>query len=408
MLESGHDHVQTTSTATSVAKFLAGTYDYGQCEEIDSSWYPPFREMRGSIALGGPGSDTTGENRWLAFVTGLPEYDLGDDRAEVARALETRVTPLASAKNSVEAQVAVRTLTLNKIGVSFLGLFTLAFLNRRLHCPVGHYTSESHDSAILDLAGNGQFKTNMQRVVHLAQNGAFFSPTSVYASAQIQKTHVPMTPPATALLYTLMGHSAQSEALGAAIEAFSTEYGRLQVTTRMFLCHTRILPKHCVVIVHGPKPEFVLATCADLLLAEVRALDAPRVYFHGRGDTVEIRNMDLGPINEAPLPAALYLLASVGAVLDRESQTKVSDVMQKLDSRKRGKRGLMTLAFSNKHSTTRPSVKNEILPLSFLHVPPRGSTYAAFGDRRRPRRGSAGKPPVGKPPVGKPPKRHYV
>ena len=367
MLAQHSEHHVQTSTSTATSRFLASDATDGPCEEIESSWYPPFRDMRNAK---GATDHTRSIQQWLGFVTGLKPNSI-TDLAKVESVIERRVTPLAAFTKSI----AIKALT--AVGIGALRILIDAMMQRRQFCDVGHYTSESNDSAILDPVGGASFKTNMQRVVHLAQNGALFHPTSEYASSDANKQHVPMTPPATALLYTFMGH-AQSTSLERAIQAFSETYGRLQVTTRLFLCHARILPKHCVVVVHGDKPEFVLATCADLLLAEVRALRSPRVYFHGTGEPVQIRDMSLKPVDDQPLPAALYLLASVGAILDRESQEKVREIMRKLDD---GNGGLMTVTFRNKHSATRLSEKNAWLDSRLLY------TYNYQGP------GSFGKPP---------------
>ena len=200
----------------------------------------------------------------------------------------------------------------------------------------------------------------MRRVLHLAQNGAFFTGEAAYASSgDATGGRIPAEPPATALLYTIMS-SAQSEELSKAIHAFEDRFRcALRITPRMFLEHTRIDSASCIVIAYkkGGKPVYVLATCADLLLKEIRDVK-PSVYFHA-SRTVTCKKIDLDAIEppKEPPQAVLYLLASVGAALSPAHQEKVNQNVVKLDNQEKDGTGgcLIALAYRNKRSATRPN-----------------------------------------------------
>jgi hypothetical protein len=384
-VETGDGTQTSTSTSTSIA-----AQDHADPQkEIVSSWYPSFSDM----AQGYSSNIQTKTKKWLSFVTGLPSADKGatdsynDEnllpadrykaRSLVVKEIYARVRPLREIEDSAGMAYSsamahrsrFRADTDTGVNHKVLGMLISELNRKNWRGTVRHYTltSEDADAAILDpvdprrYESPGDNKTNMQRVIHLAQNSALFRPSAAYASTVTQKAafSIPMTPPATAILYTLMG-KAQSVALTDAIVKFERLYGGLQVTTRMFLCHTRMPPEHCVVIVHTEEGKdcFVLATCADLLLAEIRALRDARVYFHSEGNVL-IRNMDLLAVEEAKLPAALYLIASVGAVLNEEDQVSALTVIQNLDSVRMP--GIFSLCFFNKDSTTRPSRANALV-----------------------------------------------
>ena len=215
---------------------------------------------------------------------------------------------------------------------------------------VGHWTG--YDPSPLECFPthfNGKrYRMNLQHLVFIAQDGAIFSPkrdTKLTVNTT-GASPVPMDPPATASLHLLAGHDAQSDRLNAAISAFSKEYGTLRLTTRMVLRHTRMTPVHCIVIVYeeGGKNGYVLATCADLLVKEIRELPGASVYFHGK-EKVTIHDMRLKPKGEEPLDPALYLLASVGAVMSGGHQERVRSVMARLDAG--DARGIIALACEN-------------------------------------------------------------
>ena len=205
----------------------------------------------------------------------------------------------------------------------------------------------------------------MRRVLHLAQNGAFLAKEATYAwskHASVPSISTPEDPPATALLYTIMS-SAQSEELTKAIGAFEAHFAcALRITPRMFLEHTRIESASCIVIAYknekDGKPVYVLATCADLLLKEIRELK-PRVYFHG-SRTVTCKTIDLEHMEpQEPPEAVLYLLASVGAALSVDDQKKVGEKVGVLDKQEKDGTGgcLIALAYRNKRSATRPNTE---------------------------------------------------
>ncbi len=125
----------------------------------------------------------------------------------------------------------------------------------------------------------------------------------------------------------------------------------------MFLEHTRIESASCIVIAYEKdgKPVYVLATCADLLLKEIRDVK-PRVYFHA-SRTVTCKTIDLEHIDQEPPPEVLYLLASVGAALSSAHQEKVNQNVVVLDKQETDGTGgcLVALAYRNKRSATRPN-----------------------------------------------------
>jgi hypothetical protein len=220
-----------------------------------------------------------------------------------------------------------------------------------------YQTQESPCATLLDSNSAG---INMRRVLHLAQNGAFFTGEAAYASSgDATGGLIPAEPPATALLYTIMS-SAQSEELSKAIHAFEDRFRcALRITPRMFLEHTRIESASCIVIAYenekSGKPVYVLATCADLLLKEIRDVK-PLVYFHA-SRTVTCKTIDLDAIDQEPPQEVLYLLASVGAALSPAHQEKVRQNVAKLDKQKPDGTGgcLIALAYRNKRSATRPN-----------------------------------------------------
>ena len=292
-------------------------------------------------------------------------------RSEITKKIGMRVSPLREIQTSASMAMSSTQALLKGfnagdrgVGHKVLGMLISEMNRKNSSRTVGHYTltSEADDAAILDpVDPKGKGKTNMQRVIHLAQNSALFRPSAEYASTagDAVTAQYPMTPPATAILYSLMG-KAESADLTIAIEGFK-QFGKLQLTTRMFLCHTRMPPEHCVVIVAEDgtsQKTFILATCADLLLAEIRAMRDALVYFHSEG-SVLIRDMNLhAPVgDEQKVPAALYLLASVGAVLNNEDQKSALSVMKKLDTQK--VHGIFSLSYLNADSTTRPSPSNK-------------------------------------------------
>ena len=130
----------------------------------------------------------------------------------------------------------------------------------------------------------------------------------------------------------------------------------------MFLEHTRIESASCIVIAYenekDGKTVYVLATCADLLLKEIRELKEPLVYFHA-SRTVTCKTIDLEHIDQEPPPEVLYLLASVGAALSPAHQEKVNQNVVKLDNQEKDGTGgcLIALAYRNKRSATRPNIE---------------------------------------------------
>ncbi len=85
-------------------------------------------------------------------------------------------------------------------------------------------------------------------------------------------------------------------------------------------------------------PVYVLATCADLLLKEIRDLNEPSVYFHA-SRTVTCKTIDLEAIDQEPPQEVLYLLASVGAALSPAHQENVGKNVVTLDNQQKGRDG---------------------------------------------------------------------
>jgi hypothetical protein len=181
-----------------------------------------------------------------------------------------------------------------------------------------------------------------------------------------------------------MTGSAQSKELADAIKTHARRGMEVRITNRLFLEHTRVDPRSCVVIAHGEKTEsesqirkqFVIATLADLLLRDVRALDDPDIYVQGPAG-VTVRDTLMKPKERGGRELevfALYLLASVGAVLSEAQQELVVDWNIRRDT---SKLGLLWLAHKNSdNASTRPSDRNLLIA---DHL--RGNT--AWGETRR-------------------------
>jgi hypothetical protein len=375
-LESSEAGLLSTSTSTSTSTVMAS--DVVGEGAIESTWYPRLTENYGpNYTLKYLLERETKDLTWVRFISGL-KADRGqmiDFQKEMSQQMKAKMRPAATTIMDIIVRILNKAFQSDGTTDMFLALAgelitmgTGANGEPKSKSDVPSYqTQESPCAALLDSNSAG---INMRRVLHLAQNGAFFTGEAEYASSRdATGVLIPAEPPATALLYTIMS-SAQSEELSNAIHAFEDRFRcALRITPRMFLEHTRIESASCIVIAYenekSGKPVYVLATCADLLLKEIRDLNGPRVYFHA-SRTVTCKTIGLEPI-EPPKPpgAVLYLLASVGAALSPEHQKKVRQNVVILDTQQKDGTGgqqkdgtggcLIALAYRNKRSATRPN-----------------------------------------------------
>ena len=342
--DEGEATAVSTSTATSTSTVMASE---GVGEGvIESTWYPKL--------VGRETPDPT----WGNFLCGR---DLSFDTVLLNAVKEKLDTRVRAVNEKTVLDIAAKRLGFLPPGDPLLphalGLLLMATDERGARKSTApSYQAREERGALLDCAGS----VNMRRVLHLAQNGAFFARKAEYATLDGAGANLsnarprePKEPPATAILYTIMSN-AQSRALENAIDLFEERLKcKLRITTRMFLEHTRIDSASCIVIKHqiNENTGYVLATCADLLLKEIRDLDAASVYFHGHR-TVTCKTISLETCEtHVPDEAVLYLLASVGAVLKDDHLAKVGDRVTALD---REGPSLIALSYKNKSSSTRP------------------------------------------------------
>jgi hypothetical protein len=356
----------STSTSTSRSTSTVMASDVVGEGAIESTWYPRLTENYGpnyslNFLVGSETKDLT----WVRFISGL-KTDRGqmiDFQKAMSQLMKAKMRPAATTIMDMIARIVHKALQSDGTTDMFLALAgqlitmgTGADGEPKSKSDVPSYqTHESPCAALLDSNSAG---INMRRVLHLAQNGAVFTGEAAYASSgDATGVLIPAEPPATALLYTIMS-SAQSEELSKAIKAFEDLFGcALRITPRMFLEHTRIESASCIVIAYEKdgKRVYVLATCADLLLKEIRDVK-PLVYFHA-SRTVTCKTIDLEAIDQEPPQEVLYLLASVGAALSTAHQEKVGQNVAVLDKQQENGTGgcLIALAYRNKRSATRPN-----------------------------------------------------
>ena len=261
--------------------------------------------------------------------------------------------------------------------------------DQRVHCVESSDDYDRSAGAMLHevKAAGSNVRVNMRYVAHLAQSGGFYRDTiapvgvspgdyeaidsdefmSRYleegATAEPSKC-TKLEPPANVLLYATMG-SVEDIWLRDAI-AHMAVYGEfvVRITNRMFLEHARIDRAYCVVIAH--KRGYVLGTCADLLLSDIRKLEGALVYVQSETG-FDVKTLDMEDAHAAEDGVAMYLLACVGAVLDETQQAAAIKVNARASS------GLLPHAVNvNWHHvrSARPSDENTALLLAVLRRTP--------------------------------------
>jgi hypothetical protein len=344
-----------TSTSTSVSKSVVSfRREPESVERIFSTWYRPT-DTPTEIMVSWTG-DPNIMDKLVAAIGKAAGLGLSGQQRMNHAQINT-FGPFAtnffsaSVNDGLIARFSARLSGVKEYAGYFPLLICIAPIFEASSGKVGHWTGYAPAPLKCFTRARERHGMNLQHLVFIAQDSALLSSKrdTKLTMNKAASREVPMDPPATASLHLVTGHDVQSNRLNEAIDAFSKAYGDLRLTTRMFLRHTRMTPAHCIVIVHGAgDEEFVLATCADLLLQEIRELHGARVYFHANGK-VAIYDMDLQLKDEEPLDAALYLLASVGAIMSYDHQVKVQGVMETLDKGKR--RGIITLACENSRAT---------------------------------------------------------
>jgi hypothetical protein len=350
---SGKANTSPSATATATATALSESAKNPPAE-VTSMWYYSTKSPLVFIA------------RPLALKKTAKYVD--DDKALKRLLRESNALPLRPALDDwISSFTGTEKVPTNKLADELIAIERM-----------GHFL-EGHEKYNAPPLAAGQ-SVNLRYVQFLAQKGALFNPELEPA----MEGGEPREPPATTILYAMTG-SAQSKELADAITTHGQQGMTVRITNRLFLEHTRVDPRSCVVIAHGKKTDgvipihknFVIATLADLLLRDVRALDDPDVYVQGpAGVTVRDTLMKSKEPGGRELEVfALYLLASVGAVLSEAQQELVVkwDIKHEIQD----KHGLLWLAHKNRdNASTRPSDRNLVIA---QHL--RANT--AWGETRR-------------------------
>jgi hypothetical protein len=352
---SGKSNTSPSATATATATALSESAKNPPAE-VSSMWYYSTKSPLAFIAT--------------PLAVKKNRQAVNDDDKALKRFLrDPKALPLRPALDDwISSFTGTEKVPTNKLADELIGITSM-----------GHFL-EGHEKYNAPPLAAGQ-SVNLRYVQFLAQKGALFNPNLEPA----MEGDEPREPPATTILYAMTG-SAQSKELAKAIYTHGSQHGmEVRITNRLFLEHTRVDPRSCVVIAHGEKTDsksqirrqFVIATLADLLLRDVRALEDPDIYVQGpAGVTVRDTLMKPKEPGGGELEVfALYLLASVGAVLSEAEQQLVVtwDIKYEITN----KLGLLWLAHKNRgNASTRPSDRNLLIA---HHL----SANTAWGETRR-------------------------